>query len=456
MDDKRLLIDFGSTFTKVVYIDLYRNEVLSRVQSNSTVESDITEGLTECINQISKSLNIDNLSSTEALACSSAAGGLRIACVGFVPDYSSKAANLAAMGAGAKVVGCYSFEISRREIEELKILRPDIILLTGGTDGGDKKVIIHNARILADHEWGEVVFVVAGNKTAIDDIETIFMDHRHSVVYTKNVMPELDRLDVDSCNKVIRDIFINNIIDAKGIGKAKSIIKNVLMPTPSAVLDAARLLSQGYSNEPGLGELIIVDVGGATTDVHSAAEGRPSRSGATQKGLPEPYVKRTVEGDLGLRFNIDKLLEILKDRGYASDLDKDTEYFSNPGLFPENRVEIELHTVLSHLAVEVAVERHVGRIEVKYGPMGEMLLQYGKDLSDVGCIIGTGGPIVFSKDPRDVLEGALYQEDKPNILKPRSSKFYIDKDYILYAGGLLSKIEPEKALMLMKKYLVEV
>ena len=102
------------------------------------------------------------------------------------------------------------------------------------------------------------------------------------------------------------------------------------------------------------------------------------------------------------------------------------------------------------------MSRHVGRIEVKYGPMGEMLVQYGKDFSKVGCIIGTGGPIVFSKDPGDILKGALFQEDRPDILKLMASKLFIDKYYILYAGGLLSQIEPEKALIFMKKYLAEV
>ena len=175
MDDKRLLIDFGSTFTKVVYIDLYRNKIIAQAQHPSTVDSNITEGLKECFKKISEVSGIDDLVSSEALACSSAAGGLRIACIGFVPDYSSEAANLAALGAGARVIGCYSYEITQKEIEEIKNLRPDIILLTGGTDGGDKKVIIHNAKMLAGCEWPETNIIVAGNKAAYDEINDIFI-----------------------------------------------------------------------------------------------------------------------------------------------------------------------------------------------------------------------------------------------------------------------------------------
>ena len=70
-------------------------------------------------------------------------------------------------------------------------------------------------------------------------------------------------------------------------------------------MDAARLLADRYGDVEGLGELMIIDIGGATTDVHSVAEGKSAWNAVNQMGLPEPYVKRTVEGDLGLRFNLD-------------------------------------------------------------------------------------------------------------------------------------------------------
>jgi uncharacterized protein (TIGR01319 family) len=89
-------------------------------------------------------------------------------------------------------------------------------------------------------------------------------------------------------------------------------------------------------------------------------------------------------------------------------------------------------------------------------PDGEVNLQYGKDLRDVKCVIGTGGPIVFSRRPRWVLEGALYDEKKPHLLKPQKPKLFIDKKYIMFAMGLLSKVSPQKALRILKKYLCEV
>jgi len=472
MEDKRLLIDFGSTFTKVVYINLNKNEIISKANHFSTVDTDVTEGLRECLKDISLDSGISNLKENEALACSSAAGGLRIACIGFVPDYSSEAANLAALGAGAKVVGNFSYEITEKELEEIESLSPDIILLTGGTDGGDKKVITHNAKILAKRKWPDTSIIVAGNKSAHDEIASV-LKGRDNIFYAENVMPEVGRLDVDSCNKIIRELFITNIIQAKGIAKAKSLIKNILMPTPSAVLEAARLLSDGYRSVqeglasgtsasgtsvqgtlvPGLGELMVIDVGGATTDVHSVAEGKPCSGAATQVGLPEPYVKRTVEGDLGLRYNIDKLIEIAKERGFSTDFEQTARKFSTQGYLPDGNDEVDCHIILTRLAAEIAVNRHAGKIKIKYGPSGEVVFQYGKDLTNVNCIIGTGGPIIYSKDPKRILETTRFSEKEPNILKPKSPQFFLDTEYIMYAGGLLSTINPEKAFLFLRKHL---
>ena len=104
----------------------------------------------------------------------------------------------------------------------------------------------------------------------------------------------------------------------------------------------------------------------------------------------------------------------------------------------------------------MAVNQHVGRIEVVYGPAGEMLVQHGKDLTDVKTIIGTGGPIIDSSNPRKVLEGALFRKEKPSILKPREPNIFLDEKYILYAMGLLSQIEPVKALRIVKRYLKQI
>ena len=75
------------------------------------------------------------------------------------------------------------------------------------------------------------------------------------------------------------------------------------------MLAAMTLLADGLAGEPGIGELLAVDLGGATTDVYSIASGMPKQLDTVYKGLPEPYAKRTVEGDIGMRYSIHGILE---------------------------------------------------------------------------------------------------------------------------------------------------
>lgn len=458
MNSVKLLIDFGSTFTKVVALNAEKKTILKRVQVPSTVDEDITIGLKQALKDIEAGINVTVQEESEALACSSAAGGLRIVSIGFVPELTSEAARRAALGAGAKVVGCYSYELTGQEIEEIKNLRPDIILLAGGTDGGDKKVITHNARMLAGMGLNKINVLVAGNKSAQDEINEIFNGCGGNIKFSKNVMPEIGKLETEQCNIAIRDIFIKNIIETKGIAKARSIVKDIIMPTPSAVLAAAKLLAEGTQNEQGFGDLIIVDVGGATTDIHSIARGNPTKGNVVMAGLPEPYVKRTVEGDLGVRLNISTLVEYLEQKGVMPDktLEKAIKEISTPGINPQTGSQYTADMLLAEVAVEVAMERHAGKIEVIFTPSGEMAVQRGKDLTEIKHVIGTGGPLVFSHSPRKIMEKALYDEKHPDFLKPKNPQFYIDKEYILYAAGLLSQTEPGLALALMKKYIIPV
>jgi len=452
MDDIRLLIDFGSTFTKVVAVDFGKEELVAAARVPSTVESDITVGLGQALNIIEGNTGPGDLNEKEALACSSAAGGLRMVCAGFVPELTSKAANLAALGAGARVIGCYSFQLTQQEIEEIEAAAPDIVLLSGGTDGGDEKVIIHNAAMLSRTGRAVTNIIIAGNKAAYDEIKAIFKDNSKNILYTKNVMPEIGVLDVAPCNREIRELFMKNIIEAKGIARAKAVIKDVIMPTPAAVLEAAKLIADGCEDAPGLGELIVIDVGGATTDVHSIAQGKPARADTIMAGLPEPYEKRTVEGDLGLKYNLDRLLEMVKGRETPANFDAIVKGF-HEGRLPRTEEEFACHRLLACLTVEVAMSRHAGRLEVVYGPTGEKLVQHGKDLTGVKTVIGTGGPIIFSRNSREIMEHSLFREEDSASLKPKNPGFYVDEKYILYAVGLLGQVEPRKALSLAMKYL---
>ena len=454
MGDKRLLIDIGSTFTKILAVDLERETVLCSVKSPTTVGDDVTIGILEALKAVEKQTGPIG-EGTKISACSSAAGGLRMVSIGLVPELSSEAAKRAALGAGAKIVGHYCHHITRREIEQIENTLSDIILLAGGTDGGNDSAILHNAMMLS-RSGVKAPIVVAGNKNAYDEIEDMLKDASKTAIFVENVMPQIGRLEVQACREAIREIFMENIVKAKGLDSARKLIGDIIMPTPAAVLNAATLLADGIDGEDGIGELIVVDVGGATTDIYSIAKGNPSSSTVLLRGLPEPYAKRTVEGDLGVRHNIDVLAELCSKKGIVADENILSAFHENPGRVPVNEEEFALDRDLASAAVETSFERHTGKVEIVYGPHGEMVVQTGKDLGTVDNVIGTGGPIICSSNPQKVLAGVLAEHRKNHFLKPKTATFFIDKDYMMYAMGLLALSEPKKALRIMKKSLVPV
>jgi len=297
-----LALDFGSTFTKAAALDLVNENLLAAAKAASTVDTDIMIGFSNALAILKESIGPENYKIDRILASSSAAGGLRMVVAGLVSELTTKAAKEAALGAGAKLVGTYSHGISADELKQIEQTAPDLILLTGGTDGGNRQVIIDNAKHLASSAL-DVPMIIAGNKMAAGEARSILEKAGKYAITTENVLPELSGLNVEPARAAIREIFIKRIIHAKGLEKAQAFIGNTIIPTPLAILRGAALLAGGVGEEEGLGELVVVDVGGATTDVSSIARGLSATPHAIVKGLPEPYEKRTVEGDLGIRYN---------------------------------------------------------------------------------------------------------------------------------------------------------
>lgn len=331
MSTAKVLIDIGSTFTKAVAVDLKSKTIISCAKSPTTVSQDITIGIGNVLKQIQEKTG--PIEPKQIIACSSAAGGLRMVSIGLVPQLSAEAAKRAALGAGAKIVGHFSHKLAKSQIRQIEDTAPDLILLAGGTDGGNEQAIVHNATRLKDANVSAPI-ILAGNKVAYDDIEQIFRGSNKKVTFVDNVMPELGQLKVRYCREAIRETFMRNIVNAKGLDRAKELVDNIIMPTPVAVLKAAVLLSNGVGDEKGLGEVIVVDVGGATTDVYSIAKGAPTRPEVSLKGLPEPFSKRTVEGDLGVRHNIESLLELAATKGVSLDHDIISAFRAHPARPP--------------------------------------------------------------------------------------------------------------------------
>lgn len=244
----------------------------------------------------------------------------------------------------------------------------------------------------------------------------------------------------------------------------QELIEGILMPTPAAVLSAAKLLAIGNGCETGIGDLMVVDVGGATTDVYSIAEGKPSKSGVVLRGLPEPFAKRTVEGDLGVRYSSLALIDsaglekVAEKSGLLEEKFRSCLALINgkPEILPGDDEEISrLDYGLAAIAVKFATERHAGRIESSYTPFGALYTQAGKDLTKVKTVIGTGGPVINSCNQRGILQEALFDSNFPSVLKPLNPEILLDKKYILAAMGLLGERYPAKALKILKKELLQ-
>ena len=452
-----LLIDFGSTYTKLTAVDVEEEKILGTAAAYTTVQTDINDGLHEGLQKLEQQTG--KLVYDKCYACSSAAGGLRMVTSGLVPELTGEAAKLASLGAGAKVVGVYAFQLTEDDIEDIRAAKPDIFLLVGGTDGGNTECILSNAKALAQMR-PDFPIVVAGNRNAARQCQRIL--EGCEVYVCPNVMPRFGVLNIEPTQKQIREIFLNRIIQAKGLSKAAELLSDIMMPTPSAVLQAMELLAQGCEEEPGIGDLVAVDVGGATTDVYSIADGMPEGMNTVYKGLPEPYAKRTVEGDIGMRYSIRGILEAAGihklcrlsglDRKRVEEL---VAYLSeNTDTVPGDDKDLQaLDYALASLAIEEAVDRHAGTIQETYTMMGKTFVQEGKNLTGVKRIVVTGGSLIHTQRTEQIARHALFTLEKPESLRPRMADVLIDRTYILAAMGLLASHYPQAALRIMKKEL---
>jgi uncharacterized protein (TIGR01319 family) len=468
-----LLIDFGSTFTKVTAVDLEAARILGRAQAPSTVDSDVSEGLVRALALLAGTVpamaarpaGLDGLDALNVRASSSAAGGLRMVVAGLVPGLTVEAANAAALGAGAKVVGAYGFKLDKADIAEITALAPDMILLTGGTEGGDQATISHNAAMFAEAPLS-VPMVVAGNTQAAAAIGELLTRAGKEVRCTANVLPAAGTVAPEAAQKEIRHLFMRRITDAKGLDRIKARVP-VVLPTPMAVQKAALLGAQGLDGMPGLGALLLVDVGGATTDVYSIGDGKPRGKDMIPAGLPEPFSKRTVEGDLGLRYNARTILgQVGEDFLWAAFTAAFPEFetgredllayveavSSETDRVPSADWQFAADAVMARIAVDLAIARHVGRSEPYYAGGGAVELVTGKDMTETPTLIGTGGIFTYNRFAERILLAPSRDGATQQILRPLNPRIQIDEDYVLHAVGLLAESHPEVALRIFQDH----
>ena len=469
MDEVVICVDFGSTFTKSALIDVTEATILATAGHPTTIDTDVLDGFEACR---------DVLSATDAraatatvIACSSAGGGLRIAVVGNEALVTAEAGRRVALSSGGKVVAVIAAADGHDFDPELRSVQPDVVLLTGGTDGGNDEVLLASARALAKGRWRGPV-VVAGNVDARERVAAILVTLPH--VLADNVVPRIGVLTPDSARAAIREMFLAHVIGGKHLSSRSTtdgldFTTMVRGATPDVVLSGVELLARGLDGAGGgaggdlgggVGDVVVVDVGGATTDVHSVIEVDPedalTEGGLAREVVATTPVTRTVEGDLGMRWSAVSTVEEGVAAGLLDDSDElrraAAARLADPAYLPDGPDETAYDEAIGAAAVGVALRRHAGRSRVVLSPDGRVVERSGKDLREVDLLVGSGG--ILRKGPSKAADRLLLGvigEVEGGWLLPRDPAVVIDRDHVLSAAGLLVAEYPEAAWQLVRR-----
>jgi hypothetical protein len=361
------------------------------------------------------------LKTRHALATSSAAGGLRMTVHGLTRKMTAMAAREAALGAGGVVELVTSGELRDADLVRIEEAEPSLVLLAGGVEGGDVETVVHNARRLTEMQIRPIV-VYGGNSDVRDEVRELLERAGFRVRVTANVYPGIDELDIVPARAVIHDAFEEHIVHAPGMERIGELVSGHILPTPGAVLMAAELLAAA------IGDLVVVDVGGATTDVHSVTGGSPEITAMSVE--PQPHSKRTVEGDLGTFVSARHVAELIDERHRPALL---------PPALPETSEECVAAATLARTAAIVGVERHAGRLDHLYTPSGRQTVAKGRDLTACRIVIGTGGALTRLPGGDSMLRAALAPATgSDRLLPPADAACALDSDYIFACCGALS------------------
>ncbi|WP_066505021.1 GlmL-related ornithine degradation protein [Abyssisolibacter fermentans] len=448
-----LIAEIGSTTTVVNAFNGVKEgneiEFLGQGQAPTSVqEGDVNIGLKGAVESLKQYLDVDVLEYDEMFATSSAAGGLRMTVHGLVYDMTVRAAKEAALGAGANIHLVTAGKLRRTDLKKIKNIKPNIILLAGGVDYGERDTAIHNAELIRELDL-DVPLIYAGNIENKEEIKEIFADSKAKLYLVENVYPKIDQLNIEPTRKVIQDVFEEHITNAPGMSSVRDMVDGPIIPTPGAVLLASKVLKED------MGDLVTIDVGGATTDVHSVTEGSEEINRILIS--PEPVAKRTVEGDLGVYVNMRNIVDLigiqeLADRMsiYKNELE---EIIENHKPIPKSDIEKRFVEELTLEAVLTAVQRHAGKLRNLFGPSGKSTLAEGKDLTKVKYIIGTGGALTRLAKSKEIMSMIAKNNKGDGLFPTREAKILIDNYYIMASLGVLSKKYPEAGVALLKKSL---
>ena len=409
-----LVVDVGSTFTKAALVDLTVGRVSARGETPTTLDTDVMDGVRSLAIDLGDSTAVDD---GRILACSSAGGGLRLAVVGYERTVTAEAGYRVGLSAGAKVVHVASGALGPDELAALAHARPDIVLLVGGTDGGNAEVLQHNAVALGKCSLPrDVPIVVAGNVEAQPLVAAALTQARRPHVLADNVLPEIGVVTPESARAAIREVFLRHVIGGKGLSRDPAFARVVRAATPDAVLAGVEVLSEVLDQD-----VLVVDVGGATTDVYSAVTPRGEDAGL-RKEVVAPLRPALAERGLLRMAQLDP--------GRA-------RLGEHPAYLPVGPTEAGLDLDLARLAATIAVRRHARPPFPGEAP---------RALSDLGLVLGSGGVLRHTTaDVSRALLTAVTTDHAGGWRVPRAPRLAVDAAYLLVVVGLLAASHPQAA-----------
>lgn len=457
-----LIADIGSTTTKA-FLFSEEGKLLASARNPTTVEKpyeDVKVGLHNTIKSLEKTSKIKILDSQgniapeiKVLLTSSAGGGLEMVVVGLTDIYSARIGKKAALGAGAIIKDVICGGDGRDIDDKIKLLgkiSPDMILLVGGINSNNIANIciyaeyIRKSKIKNKYKNNPIPILYAGNEYARAEVKKILEDY--PVFIDKNICENFKLPDTKSLQKKVIEIFYEHVMeDAPGYAPLKNIVATPILPTPIAVTKTLEIISENHKN------ILMFDIGGATTDIFALYNGKMFRS---------------VSANIGMSFSIDNVLKttgIENIKKYLSKHTSENETLNyignkklNPTLLPESEKDLDIEKSVAINAIKIAINNHFELYKndlEKKSQKFKRLKIYQKSfslrqfLNSFDIVIGSGGIVsnnVNLHASKKIIENALERDDIEQI--------YIDKGFLFPHTGVLSNYKPEIAKTILYQY----
>ncbi len=474
-----LATDCGSTTTKAILIEFVDGEYRLRFRGEAptTVEApfeDVTRGVLNAV------MEVEELSSRKLLdgekiitphknnegvdiyvSTSSAGGGLQMMVAGVVKSMSGESAERAALGAGSIVMDVLASNDGRKpheKITRIRQLRPDMILLSGGVDGGTTKHVVELAEILkaanpqprlgSDYK---LPVIYAGNKKASDEIINTLGDQTDLTI-VENIRPVLERENLNPSRDIIHDLFMEHVMQqAPGYNKLMSWTDAPIMPTPGAVGSLIEMIAEEEKIS-----VVGVDIGGATTDIFSVFQNQ---------------FNRTVSANLGMSYSICNVLaeaslnNVLRWVPFDIDEKELTNRIGNkmirPTTVPQSMEELKIEQAIAREALRLSFIQHKAFAVNLKGVQKERTISDAFEQSDSGLslvdmmeldlLVGSGG--VLSHAPRREQSARMLID---SFLPEGITQLAVDSIFMMPQLGVLANIDQENLAESARRAALEV